>query len=197
MLAMGYPGIFLLMLVETLFPPIPSEIIMPYAGFLAAQDEMHLAGILTAGTLGALSGALLLYYFGMRFGEQRARRWMERYGRFALLSVEDLDKALHVFDRHGRAAVLIARVIPGMRSIISVPAGLREMPTVVFLILTIVGTLVWNLILSIAGYILGHNWQQVVALIESYEKVIYVLLASLVLIYLGRRLFKRFQKQQA
>jgi membrane protein DedA with SNARE-associated domain len=190
MLVMGYPGIFLLMLVETVFPPIPSEVVMPYAGFLAAQGELHLLGVLTAGTFGSVAGALVLYYAGLRLSEARVRRWIDRWGKYALISARDLNKALHIFDRHGKIAVLVARIIPGARSLISVPAGLKEMPMRTFLVLTIIGTVIWNLVLSVAGYILGTQWEQVLHLLGTYERVIYMALGALLAFYLARRLVK-------
>lgn len=140
--ALGYPGIFLMMLVENLFPPFPSEVVMPFAGFMVADGQLNFVGVMLAGTLGSVAGALLIYYLGHKLGRERLRKGVQKYGKYLLLSEEELDKALDTFDRHGQMAILLGRLIPGVRSLISIPAGLEEMPIKNFLLLTTLG--VWS-----------------------------------------------------
>lgn len=189
--ALGYPGVFILMLVENLFPPIPSEMVMPFAGFLVAQGDFHVFGILIAGTLGSLAGALVIYYLGGKLGQKRVERWLERYGKYVLLDKNDLRRALDAFERHGNLSVLIGRVIPGVRSLISLPAGMRKMPLPQFLALTAVGTVAWNALLIFAGFTLGRNWQRVLGIMDTYETVIYGIMGAALLYFVFRRLNNR------
>lgn len=191
--AFGYPGIFLLMLVENLFPPIPSEVVMPFAGFLAAEGDFTISGILLAGTLGSLVGALVIYYAGAKLGQSRVERWLERYGKYLLLDKQDLDRALDTFERHGSVSVLFGRLVPGVRSLISLPAGMRKMPLAHFLGLTTIGTVLWNLMLIFAGYFLERNWQRVLKVMDTYETIIYILVGGAALYFVVRRIGKRVQ----
>lgn len=175
--ALGYPGIALVMAVENIFPPIPSELVMPFAGFLAASGRYNLIGVIVAGMVGSVVGALVLYYVGMWADELIIRRFVRRFGRFFLLSEADVDNALAFFSRHGDAAVFFGRLIPLVRSLISVPAGMQRMPLPKFLLLTMLGTTIWSAILAVAGYFLGQNWDQVLGIIERYQRVILVLIA--------------------
>jgi membrane protein DedA with SNARE-associated domain len=191
MQVLGYPGIFILMLVENLFPPIPSELVMPFAGFMAARGELNLIGVLIAGTLGSLAGAVLIYMIGMKLGQDRLRGWVCKWGKYLLVADQDLNRALETFDRHGNQAVFIGRLIPGVRSLISLPAGLRRMDMKVFLALTLLGTVLWNSILTTAGYILGSNWEAVLEFLETYELVIQIAFGAVLLYFLARRIRHR------
>jgi membrane protein DedA with SNARE-associated domain len=175
--ALGYPGIALVMAVENIFPPIPSELVMPFAGFLAASGRYNLIGVIAAGMVGSVAGALVLYYLGMWADELIIRRFVRRFGRFFLLSEADVDSALAFFSRYGDAAVFFGRLVPIVRSLISVPAGMQRMPLPKFLLLTVLGTTIWSTILSVAGYFLGQNWALVIDIIERYQRVILVLVA--------------------
>jgi membrane protein DedA with SNARE-associated domain len=123
----GYPGIFLLMLIENLFPPFPSEIVMPFAGFLVARQELVFIGVILAGVLGSGLGAVIKYYFGYWLGRERVRDFFKKYGKYMFVSESSLDKGMDVFERHGYKALFYARLIPGLRSIISIPAGLARL----------------------------------------------------------------------
>jgi membrane protein DedA with SNARE-associated domain len=136
----GYAGIALLMCLENVFPPIPSELIMPLAGYMSAQDKLSFAGIVIAGMAGSVSGALPLYYLGSKLGEERVKAFADHYGRWLTVSRQDLDRAKRWFDRHGGAAVFLCRLVPGVRSLISIPAGITRMSLAVFLTYTAVGT---------------------------------------------------------
>ena len=139
----GYLGIVALMFLENLFPPIPSELIMPSAGFQASQGSLSLAGVMLAGTAGSLCGALFWYAVGRYAGENRLKRWASRHGRWLTLTPEDVDRADDWFDRHNAAAVFFGRLLPTIRTLISIPAGLFEMPPGPFLLYSALGTGLW------------------------------------------------------
>lgn len=170
--AMGAIGVFLLTLLETVFPPIPSELIMPLAGYLVAQDRMTLAGVIVAGTLGSTAGALLLYWAGAALGEQRLKAFADDHGRWLTLSRADIDRAGDWFDRHGGWAVFLCRLVPGLRSLISIPAGIHRMPLPAFVLYTIAGSAAWTALLVYAGYALGRNFEQVGRYLEPVTLVV-------------------------
>ena len=179
----GYFGIVFLMFVENVFPPIPSEFIMPLAGFMAAEDKFSLVGVIVAGTLGSVLGALPLYYLGAKLGEKRLKKLAERYGRWLTLTPEDIDRADDWFDRHGAVAVLFCRLVPGIRSFISIPAGFDRMNIVSCLFFTFLGSAVWTSILACAGYILGTNFRQVG---EYLDVATYIVFGVIIVLYLWR-----------
>lgn len=188
---LGYPGIFLLMLVENLFPPIPSEVVMPFAGFLVDKGEMSFTGIMLAGTAGALAGAVAIYFIGVRLGEPRLRSWVDRNGKYLLMSQSELDASLQTFTNHGKVMVLVGRLIPTIRSLISIPAGLEKMNLGVFLLFTLAGTTIWNLLLAGGGVYLGSNWEQILTWVDRYSYLIYAILGVLLLYYIFRQVQKR------
>lgn len=154
----GYAGIVFLMTVENLFPPIPSELIMPLAGYLAASDALVLWGAIAAGTLGSVVGAVALYYAGRRLGSERLKRFADRHGCWLAVSRSDIERSEQWFERRGALAVLLCRLVPGIRSMISLPAGMARMNLGVFLLATTVGSAVWASVLACAGYWLGRNF---------------------------------------
>lgn len=173
-LTLGYPGIALIMAVETIFPPIPSELVMPMAGFLTADGTMNFWGVVLSGTLGSVVGAMVLYWAGLYANETIVRRLVRRYGRYFLIDENDVNKTLATFTRFGPVAVFIGRLIPLVRSLISIPAGMERMNPVMFVALTTLGTALWSGILTYAGMVLGQNWSQVVEWISQYQKVVLV-----------------------
>ena len=179
----GYFGVVFLMFIENVFPPIPSEFIMPLAGFMAADDKFSLIGVIVAGTLGSVFGALPLYYLGAKLGEERLKRLAERHGRWLTVSPEDVDRANKWFDRHGAFAVLFCRLVPGIRSFISIPAGINRMNLASFLLFTIIGASVWTSILAYAGYVLGTNFRQVG---EYLDIATYIVFGTIIVFYLWR-----------
>lgn len=188
----GYPGITFVMFAENLFPPIPSELIMPFAGFLVAQGQFNLALTILAGTLGSVLGAIALYYIGLVAGEPLVRPFFRRFGKWFLLSEADLDKALGAFTRHGDLIVLGGRVIPIIRSLISLPAGMNRMPMGRFLIFTTIGSAVWTTILTVGGMLLGSAWQDIIGFVEVYQDVVVVVVAIAVVAFVVVRLRGRF-----
>lgn len=189
--SMGYVGIVLLMILENLFPPIPSEIVMPFAGSLAARGEFNIVGVFIAGTLGAVAGAVIIYYLGVWLSEDWLRNWFKNYGYIILMSEDDYENALAKFDKHGRKMVLIGRVMPAIRSLISIPAGLNKMALPTFLLYTTLGTAIWNVILLGAGYALGENWQRVMQFLRTYEYIFWAIIGLLVIYYVFKRLRSR------
>lgn len=187
----GYFGIVLLMFLENVFPPIPSEYIMPLAGFMVMQDKFSLPGIIIAGTLGAVLGALPLYLMGKRLGEERLKDFAERHGRWLTLSPEDVERANHWFDKYGGTAVLLCRLVPGIRSLISIPAGINRMNMFSFLFFTTVGSAVWTSILAYAGYFLGSNFREVE---EYFDPISLIVFGSIIILYLCR-VFKSGKKK--
>lgn len=160
----GYPGIFAAMVAENVFPPIPSEVVLPLAGFEVDAGELNFLLVVLAATLGSLAGALILYAIGLYGGRPLTLRW----GKVLRVSAEDLDRAEDWFDRWGDWVVLVARVIPIARSLVSIPAGMMRMGLVRFIVLTTIGSLIWNFILVFAGKQLGANWEDVTRVVEDY-----------------------------
>lgn len=172
--AAGYPGIAGVMVLETVFPPIPSEIVLPLAGYEVSQGGLSFVPVALVATLGSVIGAAVLYALG-RFG---GRPLVLRFGRILRVSEADLDRAERWFDRWGDRVVLGGRIVPLARSVVSIPAGTMRMPLVRFTVLTAVGSLVWNLVLIGAGYQLGSRWEEVTRLVGRYSVVAYVLIAA-------------------
>ena len=181
--SMGYFGVVCLMFLENVFPPIPSEFIMPLAGFMVSKEEQTLSGVVLAGTIGSVLGALALYYAGYFIGEERLNRLIEKYGRWLTISLEDLERAKRWFAKHGRMAVLVCRLVPGIRSLISIPAGIARMPLVPFLFYTAMGAGFWTTMLAYTGYVLGEKFQQVERYLNPFS---YIVLLAIALIYVKR-----------
>jgi membrane protein DedA with SNARE-associated domain len=174
----GYIGVFLLMALENIFPPIPSELIMPFAGFVAARGELNVVGVLVAGTAGSIAGALPWYWGARKYGKERLKAFADRHARWMTVGSEDIDKAIAAFDRHGRSVVLFGRLIPAIRTLISVPAGLACMSWGQFLLYSTGGSLAWTGILTGAGYLLESNYEQVGKYIDPISKGIFGILLA-------------------
>jgi membrane protein DedA with SNARE-associated domain len=157
----GYPGVALLTFLENVFPPIPSELIIPLAGFVAANGTLRLDAVIIAATGGSLTGAWLWYEVGRRVGERRLRTWVDNHGAWLTLSADDVDRAQQWFQRRGRAAVLVGRLVPGVRTFVSLPAGFAGMARWVFLLNSALGTAIWTGALAYAGVLLQANYRQV------------------------------------
>jgi membrane protein DedA with SNARE-associated domain len=157
----GYGGIVFLMTIENIFPPIPSELIMPLAGYLAASDALVLWGAIAAGMFGSVVGALALYFVGKRLGSERLKAFADRHGCWMAVSRTDIERSELWFERHQVLAVFVCRLVPGIRSLISVPAGVAGMNLGLFLSATAVGSAAWASILACAGYWLGRNFSAI------------------------------------
>ncbi|MBF2025895.1 MAG: DedA family protein [Oscillatoriales cyanobacterium C42_A2020_001] len=187
MTSMGYWGIGLLMFLENLFPPIPSELIMPLAGFTVAQGKMEFVPAVLAGVIGTVLGAFPWYFAGKLIGEPRLRHLADRYGKWLTLSGKDIDKANHWFTRHGIGAVFFCRLVPGVRTLISLPAGLNEMPLWSFTVFSTLGTTLWVGFLTFLGLKLGENY----ALVDEWLAPVSKLVLVGIVLALGIWIWKR------
>ncbi len=172
---LGGPGAGLVIAAENLFPPLPSEVILPLAGFTASRGDFTLAEALIWTTVGSVVGAVMLYVLGALFGRDRMRNWALHT---PLVKLSDVDRAEAWFVRHGYKAVFFGRMVPIFRSFISIPAGIERMPVVAFLLLTTAGSAIWNAIFVLAGYWLGENWADV----EPYAGTLQVIVIGAVLL---------------
>lgn len=179
----GYIGIFLLMLLESIFPPIPSELIIPFAGFSAAEGHLNLPGVIVAATVGSLVGAAPWYIVARLFGLERVRWLADRYGRWFTLNATEVDVASAWFVRWGKPVILFGRLFPIVRTLISIPAGLAKMPVTAFVAFSGFGMLIWNTVLVMSGYLLHQHYE----LVESWlDPVTYLVLAAVIALYLFR-----------
>jgi membrane protein DedA with SNARE-associated domain len=174
----GYLGIAFLMLAENVFPPIPSELIMPLAGFTAARGELNVVGVLLAGAVGSLAGALVWYYVGLWLGEERLKRWAARHGRWLTVTPGEVDQATAWFRRHGYLAVLFGRLVPAVRTLISVPAGIARMGLPIFLLYSGIGTVVWTTFLLAGGYLLEGRYHQVQEWLNPVSNAVIIVLVA-------------------
>ncbi|MCA9864143.1 MAG: DedA family protein [Thermomicrobiales bacterium] len=190
---LGYPGLTILVALENLFPPIPSEVILPLAGFLTGQGRFSFALVVISSTLGSLIGALILYAVGVGLGRGGIRRLFEKYGYLALLTPEDLTRAEEWFDRWGPVAVFTGRLAPVVRSLVSIPAGYRRMPLGQFIPLTIFGSLLWNGALVSLGWAFGENWH----VIEEYVGWLQYAVIAVAALLVARFAWSRLRRRQA
>jgi membrane protein DedA with SNARE-associated domain len=184
---LGYFGVALLVAIENLFPPIPSEVVLGLAGYTASKGDAWVVGMIIAATIGSVVGACVLYVLSAAFGPVRVRAITIRYGTWIGFGETDLDRAEEWFDRRSRGAVLVCRCIPLVRSLISIPAGFRRMPIVTFAIFTIIGSLVWNTILITAGYVLADQWERILDYTEPFQTVVVVFIVALVVALVVRK----------
>lgn len=191
---MGYPGVAFLMFLENVFPPIPSEVVMPLAGFTATQGQLALWGVIAAGMVGSVAGAIPLYYLGRWLGADRLERWAGEHGHWLLLSKKELERARRWFERHAVAAVFLGRLVPGVRSLISIPAGVYAMPLGPFLLWTAAGTGLWAALLALLGRWLGERHETVGRFLGPAA---YVILGGLLLWYLGYAWTRHRQKHDS
>ena len=180
----GYPGIVLLTFLETIFPPLPSELFMPMAGYVASRGSLTLPGVIIAGTVGSVAGAWFWYVVGRAIGLDRARELAARHGRWLTLQPRDIDRGHAWFDRHGGAVVLFGRMVPAIRSVISIPAGVAAMPPARFLALTTVGTIIWTSVLMTAGYRLGADYGRVAVWAEPVSNLVIIALVGIYVVRL-------------
>jgi membrane protein DedA with SNARE-associated domain len=166
---LGAPGAGLAVALENLFPPIPSEVVLPLAGFTASQGDMSLLAAIAWTTAGSVAGALVLYLIGALIGRERTRAIAAR---MPLIKVSDIDRTEAWFQRHGRKTVFFGRMVPLFRSFVSIPAGVERMPVATFLLLTTLGSLIWNSVFVLAGYVLGENRQAIEDYAGTYQNLV-------------------------
>lgn len=181
---LGAPGIAVAVAAENLFPPLPSEIILPLGGFAASQGSLSLIAVILWATVGSVVGALGLYGIGAWLGRDRTHRLLVK---IPLVSVEDVNRTEAWFDKHGRATVFFGRMIPIFRSLISIPAGVTRMSMWRFIPLTAAGSFIWNAIFVVAGYLLGENWEIVEEYASLVQNVVIVVLLIAVIVFIARR----------
>jgi membrane protein DedA with SNARE-associated domain len=188
---LGYVGVFLLIAIENLIPPIPSELILPLAGFSVGRGELTFPGVMIASTCGSVVGALVLYYIGAVIGEARLRRFIRRVEQMPILNhlvnEGDIDKAQDWFGRYGGATVFFGRLIPIVRSAISIPAGFARMNLVKFVAYSFVGSSIWNGILIGAGWFVGDNWHSIEQYVKYFQYLVIVVVGVAVLWFIWRR----------
>lgn len=184
---LGYLGVALLVAIENVFPPIPSEVVLGLAGYTASRGDAWVVGMIIAATIGSVVGAWVLYGFSAAVGPVRLRAVIIRYGAWVGFGETDLDRAESWFDRRSRSAVLVCRCVPLIRSLISIPAGFRRMPLGAFTLFTLIGSLVWNTVLITAGYLLADQWEKVLEFTEPFQTVVMVLLVALLVALVVRK----------
>lgn len=191
---LGAPGAGLAVALENLFPPIPSEVILPLAGFTASRGEMNLFAAIVWTTVGSVVGAVVLYYLGVALGRDRVRAVAAR---LPLMKLSDIDKTEAWFARHGAKTVFLGRMVPIFRSLISIPAGVERMPIATFLLYTTLGSLIWNTVFVMAGYLLGENWHAVESYVGTFQNVVITVGALAVGYFVISRLIKMRRKGSA
>jgi membrane protein DedA with SNARE-associated domain len=185
---LGAPGAGLLIALENLFPPLPSEVILPLAGFSASQGDLSLTAALIWTTVGSVAGAIVLYGLGVLIGRDRIRALVDR---LPLLKLSDVDRTEAWFARHGARAVFLGRMVPIFRSLISVPAGVERMRFGVFVLYTTLGSAIWNTVFVLAGYLLGENWHVVERSVGVYSTVVLIAVAVAVVTFVTTRIRRR------
>ncbi|MDO5512908.1 DedA family protein [Corynebacterium sp.] len=194
---LGAPGVGIAILLENLFPPIPSEVVLPLAGFTSSQGDLNVWAAFIWATIGSVVGAFLLYWLGAGIGASRLRHIADRMW---LVEADDVDKALDWFDRYGRWSVFFGRLIPGIRSLISIPAGVDRMNPLTFGLMTVAGSALWNAVLIYTGVVLGDNYDLVEKYVGQYSSVVYAIIGIAVLVVVGllvRRARRRSQEAPA
>ncbi|MET8177148.1 DedA family protein [Streptomyces clavifer] len=190
---LGAPGAGLAIALENLFPPLPSEVILPLAGFAASTGRMSLLAALVFTTLGSVVGALALYGIGAALGRDRT---VALAAKIPLVKVTDIERTEAWFERHGTKAIFFGRMIPVFRSLISVPAGVERMPLPIFLTLTTLGSALWNTAFVLAGYFLGAQWEVVSTYVSAYSKVVLGAAVIALLVFVWIRVSRRSHKQE-
>ena len=184
---LGYLGVAMLVAVENVFPPIPSEVVLGLAGYTAARGDAWVVGMIIAATIGSVVGALVLYGLSAAVGPVRLRAITIRYGAWIGFGEADLDRAEAWFDRRSRSAVLVCRCVPLIRSLISIPAGFRRMPLGAFTLFTLLGSLVWNTILIVAGYLLAEQWDKMLDYTEPFQYLVMAVMGLLAVALVVRK----------
>lgn len=172
----GYTGVLLLIMFENVFPPIPSEVILTFGGFMTTYSNMTRLGVVIAATIGSVAGAIILYSVGLLLGVNRLEKIVDRWGKYLRLTRNDIHRADAWFSKYGPWTVFFCRLIPLIRSLISIPAGMSNMNFPLFILLTTLGSLIWNGILVSVGVSVGGNWREIVAYLDVFSNVIYVVI---------------------
>ena len=193
----GYFGVFFLIALENVFPPIPSEVILLFGGFMTGISKLNAVGVIIAATLGSLLGAIILYYVGKILNKERLKKIVSgKIGKVLRLKASDIESADHWFDTKGNKTVFFCRFIPIVRSLISIPAGMSEMPMAKFLIYTTFGSLIWNSVLTIIGAKVGDNWESILGIFDNFSHIVLIILIILFVLIVGIFYYKRLHKKK-
>ncbi|OAL81285.1 alkaline phosphatase [Acinetobacter sp. SFB] len=184
---LGYFGIALLMFLDNIFPPIPSEIIMPSAGYSASQGQLFLVGVIIAGSIGSLIAAAILYWIGYKFNHASIFRFVDRYGKYLFIKSLDVKKSLDWFEQYGDRIVFFGRMIPAVRSLISIPAGMSHMPFWKFMFYSSLGTVIWTTLLACVGFYFGENQALMQNIFSQISHFIIILVTAIIIWILYRR----------
>lgn len=190
----SYIGIFLLMALENVFPPIPSEVILTFSGFMTTYTALSIPGVIVSATLGSVAGAVILYGIGYFLEIEKIEAIVDRWGHVLRLKKEDIARANAWFDKYGYWTIFLCRMVPLVRSLISVPAGMTKMNFSLFLLFTTLGTLLWNVALVLLGSFLGQSWEKILNYMEMYSTVTYVIIGAGAVVFLIVFLRKRMAK---
>lgn len=188
--SVGYWGVGLAMFIESFFASIPSEIILPFSGFVASKGNLNILIVIIVATIAAYLGSLPFYFIG-KLGEEKVLSFLKKFGKYLFISDKDLKKGIEVFEKFGNRFVLLGRLIPIIRTVISFPAGVSKMNFGIFSLYTIIGTAIWSTILSLAGFFLGSKWENVSIFVSRYEKVIIGILLFITIVFIGNKILKR------
>lgn len=190
--ALGYWGIVGLMILENVFPPIPSEVIIPLSGFASSQSDLHLFAVIMAGSIGSVVGTLPWYFLGRFVRQEVLEHWVSRHGHWFALSVKDIHKATTWFrKRQGYWALILSRMVPGIRTYISVPAGISAVPILPYFVFSLLGTAVWVSGLAIAGYLLGEQFGQVKTVLGPVSTIVFIGLMLAGIVWVLSRRFRQ------
>ena len=193
----GYFGVFFLIAVENIFPPIPSEVILLFGGFMTTSTNLSVLGVIIAATLGSLLGAIVLYFVGKILNKERLKRIVSgKIGKILRLKASDIESADHWFDTKGNKTVFFCRFIPIVRSLISIPAGMSEMAMPKFLIYTIAGSLIWNSVLTIIGAKVGDNWESILGIFDNFSHIVLIILIIIFVLIVGIFYYRRLHKKR-
>ena len=194
----GYSGVFLLIAIENIFPPIPSEVILTFGGYMTTYSNMNVPLVILFSTLGSIVGAILLYYIGKILNKERLMKIVSgKLGKILCLKKEDIESADTWFDNKGYKSVFFCRFVPIVRSLISIPAGMSEMNMPKFLLYTTIGSLIWNSVLVILGSLVGENWEKIANIFDTYSTIALVILVILFIVFVIWFYNKKIKKQQA
>ncbi|MBD1381052.1 DedA family protein [Metabacillus arenae] len=187
----GYLGIFLMIALENVFPPIPSEVILTFGGYMTTRSELTILGVVIWSTAGSVAGAIILFWIGYLLNVDRLEAIVDRWGHILRVKKEDIRRADAWFDKYGYWTVLFCRMVPLIRSLISIPAGVSQMNFGLFLLFTTIGTLIWNIVLVNVGAAVGESWEEIVQIMDIYSNIVYALIAVALIIFIWLFIKKR------
>lgn len=194
----GYFGVFFLIALENVFPPIPSEVILLFGGFMTTYTSLNIILMVVAATLGSLLGAIVLYYIGKILNKERLKKIVSgKIGKVLRLKEKDIEMADHWFDTKGNKTVFFCRFIPIVRSLISIPAGMSEMPMAKFLLYTTVGSAIWNTVLIVIGNRVGENWESILGIFDRYSHIVLILLILIFVLFIVWFYTRKQKKKKA